>query len=868
MSEIIAATAAEVLEGVASAGSQAAGQSFADWAADEAFKRVVDQTTPGYAEPPIYKWNYDPAADEAFSRLVDETSADGAWQAWKDGGGNVSPGGSAAPSPTVKASPQTAIKKAGAAGASAGGLLSMSLPTWVAAAAPLIGVAVGAGLYELSPELWTKISQTLLPWAYEDSEAMPVVTDEDGNTYLDKDAVEALKNLFEEEGIGPDGYEHVTPPVGETYRYIRNIGDIAANSTCRNSATGTGRYYEFEVVGGEAIPIFIRPWADNSVMTWVVSRISGASYTFRYRSIYSPAPGKTEGDWTSWATVSVTANERVTLKDGTRGYVGEGNIGGTYPFEWVGPIIWSLSENTSSSKAELADIILRGTIAADEYYPEGTAKWGGNTVDVGSLPITKVYTDPADDTKTRDFIPVALPTQPGVSVDSTTNPDPTTNSQPEQQISPYILPTIPKEQYPEGSDDESLDKNAPIPMPFPSPQPQPKPDADTSKPSDEPPQRLVDIIPPLDRGGADYPNMPVGGDPLNVDGGVGGLVSVYNPTYSELQAFSQWLWVTYADATIDKIWNNPFDGIISLHEFYATPNKGDRKYIKSGFLVSPVNCITIPNRYSEINCGSAIVPEYYGNYLDYSPYSKALCYLPFIGIVELNVDDIVGHAINITYRVDSYSGACIALISCAKEGSSAVLYQFSGNCSVQMPIAGGTQAAIKAAQLSAGAYQNAYHIAGVTGLVGGIASGAAQIVGGLASMAGSAMGTGGIGQVGGGVASIIQGAGQKMTQEAFGNAAAVSQTVSAKSSVQHSGQFGESFGAMGAKRPYLIIKRPVQVVVPNYQDEYGYPAHKYVTIGSCTGYLRCRGVHVVSARATDDEIQLIEQELMGGVFVT
>lgn len=863
MSEIIAATAAEVLEGVASAGSQAAGQSFADWAADEAFKRVVDQTTPGYAEPPIYKWNYDPAADEAFSRLVDETSADGAWQAWKEGGGNVSPGGSASPSPTVKASPQTAIKKAGAAGASAGGLLSMSLPTWVAAAAPLIGVAVGVGLYELSPELWTKISQTLLPWAYEDTEAMPVVTDEDGNTYLDKEAVEALKQLFEEEGIG-SGYDTVTPPIGQIYNKIASAGELGNSFSWRNNQTGVGRYYELEVET-DGFCTYTRAGGQDKI--WIFSRTPFTATT-RQRSIYSRTPGQTEGDWTQWKTVTNTGTP-ITLLDGSTGYIiNAGSISAPTPYEYTGPAPWVVAADDSASRNQEGDYILRGTVNQGAGYPEGTSQWTGNTVDVGTLPVTKVYTDPSDETKTRDFIPVALPTQPGTSVDSTTNPDPTTNSRPEQQISPYILPTIPKEQYPEGSDDESLDKNAPIPMPFPSPQPQPKPAEDTSKPSDQPPQKLIDIIPPLDRGGAEYPDMPVGGDPLNVDGGVGGLVSVYNPTYAELQAFSQWLWVTYADATIDKIWNNPFDGIISLHELYATPNKGDRKYIKSGFLVSPVNCITIPNRYSEINCGSAIVPEYYGNYLDYSPYSKALCYLPFIGIVELNVDDIVGHAINITYRVDSYSGACIALISCAKEGSSAVLYQFSGNCSVQMPIAGGTQAAIKAAQLSAGAYQNAYHIAGVTGLVGGIASGAAQIVGGLASMAGSAMGTGGIGQVGGGVASIIQGAGQKMTQEAFGNAAAVSQTVSAKSSVQHSGQFGESFGAMGAKRPYLIIKRPVQVVVPNYQDEYGYPAHKYVTIGSCEGYLRCRGVHVVSARATDDEIQLIEQELMGGVFVT
>lgn len=834
MSEIIAATASEMLEAVAATPAQGSA-SYAEWAADQAFKRIVDQTTPGY-EPPVYKWNYDPAADEAFSRLVDETSADGAWQAWKDSGGNVSQGGSAAPNPTVKASPQTAIKKPAAAGASAGGLLSMSLPTWTAAVAPLLGVAVGVGLYELSPDFWEKVSRTLLPFCYDDTQTLPVVTDEDGNTYVDKEAVEALKQLFEDEGIGvssgsssttdqstyyghslnvPTSYGTVTRPNGTIWTYPGTFGPV--------SAAGNGAIFSLTDLG--------------STITFELSN----------------------GD-----TYRTTSNRRTIQRTGQSYYYYD-----TYN-KFV-ELVTTLPSGVSFSIDEIADIIFNGNATGGEM-PEGMSKWDGNTVDVGTLPITKVYTDPADSTKTKDFIPVALPTQPGTSVDSTTNPDPTTNADPESQISPYIWPTIPKEQYPEGSETEEteeLDKNAPIPLPFPSPQTQPNPDADPSEPSDDKPGSLVDVLPPIDRGNVPYPTMPSGGsDPQGADGGVGGLVSVYNPTYAELTAFSQWLWVTYADATIDKIWNNPFDGIISLHELYATPNKGGRKNIKSGFLVSPVSSLTIPDRYSEINCGSAIVPEYYGNYLDYSPYSKAMCYLPFIGIVELNVDDIVGHAINIRYRVDSYSGACIALIDCAKENGSAVLYQFTGNCSVQMPIAGGTQANIKAAQIAAGAYQNAYHVAGVAGLIGGIASGAAQVVGGLASMAASAAGTGGIGQIGSGVASVIQGAGNKMTQEAFGNAAAVSQTVSAKSSVQHSGQFGESFGAMGAKRPYLIIKRPVQVVVPNYQNEYGYPAHKYVTIGECTGYLRCRGVHVVSARATDAECQLIEQELMGGVFVT
>jgi hypothetical protein len=321
-----------------------------------------------------------------------------------------------------------------------------------------------------------------------------------------------------------------------------------------------------------------------------------------------------------------------------------------------------------------------------------------------------------------------------------------------------------------------------------------------------------------------------------------GLISVYHPTQSELLAFAQWLWVTWQDATIEKIWNNPFDGIITLFELYCTPTDVGRKTIRSGFLDSGVESETI-SRYTEIDCGSIGVPEYYGDYLDYSPYSKCHIYLPFIGIVELNVDDIVGHGVNVTYRIDEYNGSCIAIVTVAKSTKvngedvdySNIMYQFSGNCSVELPIAGGSQAAIKAGMLQAAAWGLGSVISGViTGSVGG----------GLG--VGASIGN-----------NIAQGA-----------AGAISSVVSAKSSVQHSGSFGASFGALGNKKPFIIVTRPKEIQVPNYQELYGYPAHKMVSVGSCTGYLRCREVHVISATASDDEKSLIEELMKTGVYVT
>lgn len=835
MSEIIAATAGEVLEGVASATGQGATQTIEEWLAQENFKKVVEETAQaGAGNSPVYRWNY--SAEQAFDKVVEESNAQQAYENWYNSGGNQSPTGSATQPPTKSANPLTAIKKAGAGTATAGGLLSMSLPTWVAAAAPILGVAVGVGLYKLSPTFWEKVSRKLLPFCYPDSQSMPVVTDEDGNTYIDKGAVEALKEVFDEE-ISEQGEGWIEPTIVDGITIGAAIGSpISIGMTIFSNADGAAKVTE--ETGGYKLGTVVHDGNFDRIIFASESpgnlRIRGAGhdgyyplssqYTYDGKTVYySPTFNQASGS----ATISLPESDSVDYND-------------------LGKLAWKLIYGEGSGSIPVGG------------YPDGASRWQGQTVDVGTLPVTQVYTDPTDSTKTREYIPVALPTEPGQSLNPEENPDPTQNENAEEQISPYIMPTIPSEQYPEGSESEgeegqTLDKDAPIPVPVPNPDNETDPETNPTEEPDQPPQKLVDLIPPIDSGNIPKPNMPGIGDPLNVDGGVGGLVSVYNPTYAELQAFAQWLWVTYADATIDKIWNNPFDGVISLHELYATPNKGARKNIKSGFLVSPVSSITIPNRYSEINCGTAIFPEYWGNYLDYSPYSKALCYLPFIGIVELNVDDIVGHAVNITYRVDSYSGACIALLTCAKAGSNAVLYQFSGNCSVQMPIAGGTQAAIKAAQISAGAYQNAYHTAGLAGLMGGM-------LGGLGSLL--------TGSIGGAISQAIGGVGSYATNQAFGQANYTSQTVGAKSSVQHSGQFGESFGAMGAKRPYMIIKRPVQVVVQNYQDEYGYQAHKYVTIGECEGYLRCRGVHVQSARATDSEKHAIEQMLMEGVYVT
>jgi len=476
--------------------------------------------------------------------------------------------------------------------------------------------------------------------------------------------------------------------------------------------------------------------------------------------------------------------------------------------------------------------------------PKGINSWGETIYypQPGPMPQIASGIDSIGNPIFEDAYPVPLPnplspeqslTEPFPYPSESIDPVPWPQPQPSKTFEPLRLPDpkINQEPWPKTETD-------PWPEPEPEPYPQPRPDPDPENPTQPGPTgpEIGPPDPPPPSGGNTGPTplgpdiLPPFGDGQNPDG----IIAVYNPPVSTLRAFAQWLWVTWPQAGLDKIWNNPFDGVISLFELYCNPPVIGSRNIRSGFLDSQISSPVI-ERYTTINCGSLIVPEYWNNYLDYAPYTQVSIYLPFIGIVNVDANDIVGHSVNITYNIDCYNGSCIAMITVAKAGPdgevyNCLAYQFSGNCAVDVPLSGGSQAAIKGAIINATAVG-----------IGGLIMGAAQMNSG----------------------KVLSGASDMIVAAEH----ALSNVMSARSSVQKSGSFGASFGAMGAKRPYIMVKRPVQVVVRNYNELYGYQAHKAVTIGQCRGYIRCREVRVESPTASDAEKNKIAQMLKDGVWI-
>lgn len=296
-----------------------------------------------------------------------------------------------------------------------------------------------------------------------------------------------------------------------------------------------------------------------------------------------------------------------------------------------------------------------------------------------------------------------------------------------------------------------------------------------------------------------------------------GMVSVYNPTKQQVIDFSAWLWSPNFLDNFLKLFENPMDGIIGLHILYATPHTGGSDTIRVGYLNSGVSSKVVDQQFIEVDCQSVTIPEYYGNAVDYEPYVQIHVYLPFVGVVSVKPNDVIGKQLHIKYGVDVLTGTCLAMLFAKDRVSEMLLYTFSGNCAVQVPLSGGNYA---------------------------------QVISGLATMAigvGAGIATGNpIAAVGGIAAGVM----------------------SSHLDVSHSGSIGANAGAMGPRKPHVIITRKSAYDAANYGQFYGYPANKTVKLGSCSGYTRVKSVHIDSIyNATDNEKAEIEALLKQGVII-
>lgn len=357
-----------------------------------------------------------------------------------------------------------------------------------------------------------------------------------------------------------------------------------------------------------------------------------------------------------------------------------------------------------------------------------------------------------------------------------------------------------------------------------------------------------------------------------------GFTRIYIPTLSQVKDLARYLWTD--DTVIETIWNkikqifeNPMDAIIGFNLVpVSVPSSGTKSFALM-YIDTGVDMDTAANQFIDVDCGTLPIQLYYGSALDYSPYTKVSCYLPYIGMVQLNTDEVVGRTLQVKYRIDIVSGSCVAKIFV--DGN--CIYQYSGHCAITIPISASdfssyVSAAISVAKLAVGA---------ATGGAGGAAAAALnadvnQQTGSMFSVQGGSDNSGQIQLFAQGGAS---GPGTqaepeiKNTQASFSGitpqnvANTVGEIMTAKPHVQHSGSFSGNSGYLGVRRPFVIIERPNLCLPENYQGLNGFPAMITMVLGECSGYTKVQQMVLSGCTATNPEQAEIMSLLKGGVIL-
>ena len=296
-----------------------------------------------------------------------------------------------------------------------------------------------------------------------------------------------------------------------------------------------------------------------------------------------------------------------------------------------------------------------------------------------------------------------------------------------------------------------------------------------------------------------------------------GFITLFNPTSSELKNLANYMWSNplFDLSAWKKIFADPMDAVLGLSIVpVAVPDAGSGT-VTVGNISTGISMNKAGAQYVSVDCGTLNVNEYWGAYLDYSPYTKIEIYLPYIGTHPLDIDDVMGKAVHVVYHVDILSGACTAYVQCGDS----VLYSFIGQCSSSIPITGNDW----------------------TNVINGTISIAASI--------GTMVATGGA------------------SAPFAATAIASTATNSLKPTVEKSGAMGGTGGLLGIQTPYLILTRPRQALPENQNTFTGYPSFITSTLSNLSGYTEIESCHLQGIPATEQELNEIENLLKKGVII-
>lgn len=696
-----------------------------------------------------------------------------------------------------------AVAPGAAAGTATGaGIFTMEVGAAGAAIAPALGILAGVGLYNLNPEFWTGVSDALFNAGKTKNGKVLGFVDKNGVTGFDEETIEIFKRAFITSGV----YEGKTEPmdIPSTLRIPKSElptpSELLPRVLSFYNEIATFFGYDSEAMARDI----------NNLFTYI-NNSSGCLLSFDMYAGFRAVPfSRISTDYVEFT---------ITQYDGRKSLIFD------YPFDRYEPNWyehWAINWGTTTSLtiddnnfvnnqvtpvSNVTDENIPGTAINATYfsplincYPSSNIQPGATLPTNDPFPLTYPEWLPVEFPETLpasmpDVYPLALPT-PDITQDPSQAGANETDPQLDQllkllyDIAPNIIPSVTPDVDP---------YSPPVPEPVPQPEPAPNPADPNPSPT---PSGVTITLPTLDTTRASR------------------MFTVYNPTDAELGSLGGFLWNSSIIEQIKKMWQNPLDGIISFHKVYCAPTVGSSKHIVLGYLDSEVSALEVTSQFADVDCGTVHIPERLHNATDYSPFTALHCYLPFIGIVELDTDECMNADLHIKYRIDVYTGTCVALLYLQRTvdmPNEQIIYTFSGNASQKLPL-------------------TAADFSGAVGALLGLAGA------GVAVASGGSLG----------VAAGALGAAHSLTSEMV--------------HIQHSGGLSANAGILSPRKPYIILSRQYGYDANAYNSFYGYPANVTVYIGNCTGFIKCKEVMFMGS-CTEEEMNEIAALLKEGVYV-
>lgn len=98
----------------------------------------------------------------------------------------------------------------------------------------------------------------------------------------------------------------------------------------------------------------------------------------------------------------------------------------------------------------------------------------------------------------------------------------------------------------------------------------------------------------------------------------------------------------------------------SYKRFFVELTSSGQKTLRAGGYDYQIDCDYLDYVECDVDCGEIEVEELFKGILDYNPFSRLTMYLPFIGFVDVELNEVMGKKIQVVYTVDVLSGRCLA----------------------------------------------------------------------------------------------------------------------------------------------------------------------------------------------------------------